>query len=111
MRPRDKFGREIYAGDVLKVFHFIDAINKRHFMYKIVHEIAGNLYAAHAHTVYKFGLRLSNSYALPRDGRVLRDYEIVDGYEGGYFEDRDKEPVTRSKRDEINVWLQASQIK
>lgn len=31
---RDAKGREIEAGDVLKVFHFTGARRKRHFMYK-----------------------------------------------------------------------------
>jgi hypothetical protein len=31
---RDKTGRHIQPGDVLKVFHFIGARGKRHFMYQ-----------------------------------------------------------------------------
>lgn len=86
---RDKMGREIRPGDLLKVFHFIGARNKKHYMYKIAHSINIYLYAAHAHQTYKKGLSLKNSYYLPKK-EFLNDYEIIDGYDGGNFQERKK---------------------
>ena len=40
---RDKNGREIREGDVLKVFHFTGARRKRYYMYKLVAEFNGVL--------------------------------------------------------------------
>lgn len=88
--PADKKGIEIRPGDVLKVFHFVGARNKQHYMYKVVHQIDGYLYAAHAHTIYLEGLSLKNSFALPRDGGRLDDFEIVEGFNGCHFEERVK---------------------
>ena len=31
---RDKAGRHIHPGDVLKVFHFVGARRRRHYMYE-----------------------------------------------------------------------------
>lgn len=74
---RDKTGRQIERGDVLKVFHFIGARRKRHFMYKQAIGIktfspSGLSYMMFSH------LELDDKYYLEScDGRLLRDYEIV----------------------------------
>lgn len=86
----DKNNRQIMPGDVVKVFHFIGARNKKHYMYKIIHELDGHLYGAHAHNVHKDGISLGNSYALPRESCRLDDYEIVEGYGAGPYDTRPK---------------------
>lgn len=74
--PRDKNGRQIERGDVLKVFHFTGSRNRRHYMYKQVLGVktlqSGNEYLMFSH------LELNDDYYLERcDGRTLCDYEIV----------------------------------
>lgn len=80
----DKRGIPIVLGDVVKVFHFIGARRKRHYMYKQCLGFKG--IGPNGDVPYmKFGhLNLStdpdgrNSYYLERpDGRSLPDYEIV----------------------------------
>lgn len=84
----DKKGIPIRAGDVLKVFHFVGARNKKHYMYKMVWELSliidGKpnvkvLMADHLslHTSIN-GCSTLTSYKLPSG--VLEDYEIVQGY-------------------------------
>ena len=87
MALRDKTGREIMLGDILKVFHFVGARNKRHYMYKQAIDLtplgkSGNLYWRFSH------LDMSdNSYVERDDARTLRDYEIVQSA-GADFEER-----------------------
>jgi len=79
---RDKTGREIEAGDILKVYHFTAALRrKKHFMYK------------QAIGVVSLGLREpkdflkishldmddADYYHQILDGRTLTDYEIIQG--------------------------------
>jgi len=77
----DKNGMIIHVGDVLKVFHFVGARRKRHYMYKqpiaIVHHGAANTpYLKISH------LNMSDNYYLEAlDGRTLTDYEIVQAKE------------------------------
>ncbi len=81
---RDKAGSEIKPGAVLKVFHFIGARRKRHFMYKQAVEYvklgSGTPYLKISHLnrlsdePWKIG---DNFYYEAADGRTLRDYEIV----------------------------------
>lgn len=81
----DKTGREIMLWDVLKVFHFTGARNKRHYMYKhVVGERvlgSGNSYWFLSHLDPK-----EDGYLLAKDGTVYKDYEIVQGLD--YFPDR-----------------------
>lgn len=84
----DKFGRPILVGDVLKVFHFTGARKKKYFMYK---QADGIVPLGKYHTPYMRINHLSMSdahYHEKADGRILRDYEIVQGYPD--FEDREK---------------------
>ncbi len=92
MKPSyDKKGIEIRAGDILKVYHFTGARNKKHYMYKmawiyswhsedpvngrVIHKrMMGN----HLDRSSIAGISEKNSYALPTG--ILTDYEIVQGY-------------------------------
>lgn len=82
---RDEKGREIKAGDVLKVFHFTGARGKRHYMYKqaveyLTQHVSGWPYLKISHLnradgdEWKCGI---NYYLEPADGRTLRGYEVV----------------------------------
>ena len=82
----DKTGRKIVPGDVLKVFHFIGARRKRHYMYKQAIEYRphpnsahGYLKISHLSNVGGVGSdTIGETYYLElADGRVLTDYEIV----------------------------------
>jgi hypothetical protein len=76
---KDKFGRRIEPGDVLKVFHFIGARGKHYYMYKLVYEHEGYLRCAHlSGNLPKYGMH-------GFDCRVLSDtdFEII---ESGNFE-------------------------
>jgi hypothetical protein len=83
---RDKNGRQIERGDVLKVFHFVGQRKKRHYMYKQAIGTktlgSGSEYMMFSH------LELKDDYYLERcDGRSLPDYEIVQSVDAK-FEDR-----------------------
>jgi len=88
----DKHGREIKRGDIVKVFHFIGARNKRHYMYKHclgIVEVGANKWRR-----LKFShLNLADSedrsgfYDETPDGRVMDGYEIVQSVVDD-FEDR-----------------------
>jgi hypothetical protein len=84
----DKTGREIMQGDVLKVFHFVGARRKRHYMYKQVIE---ERRLGESQNAYWFISHLSqkedDGYLLARDGKTHRDYEIVQSVDF-CFEDR-----------------------
>lgn len=83
---RDEKGREIRVGDVLKVFHFVGARRKRHYMYKQAlryqENDAGNAYLLVSHlnepflTEFKIG---ENCFLEAADGRTLKGWEIVQG--------------------------------
>jgi hypothetical protein len=83
----DKTGREIMQGDVLKVFHFVGARNKRHYMYK---QVAGERLLGQRRAAYWFVSHLDQSadgYHLAKDGSIYRDSEIVQSVDAR-FEDR-----------------------
>lgn len=93
---RDKTGRQIERGDVLKVFHFIGRRNKRHYMYKQAMGVktlgSGSEYMMLSH------LELKDDYYLERcDGRVLPEYEIVQSIDAK-FEERIPDPVGEVKQ-------------
>ena len=88
----DKTGREIMVNDVLKVFHFIGARRKRHYMYKQAVEV---IYIGENRSPY---LRISHlngeneGYTQKINGCVMENTEIVQGFsEGVSYEDRPKE--------------------
>ncbi len=74
------------VGDTLKVFHFVGARRKKHFMYKYVFAVNdGRLRVKHLNVQ-------DDICTIARDGRKLEDYEIVQGFgmDGTPFEDRPK---------------------
>lgn len=79
----DRRGIPIERGDVVKVFHFVGARRKRHFMYHQcigAMEIgtAGTPYVAFSHLNFvEDHLKLDGPYLERPDDRVLTDYEIV----------------------------------
>lgn len=78
MKVIDKHGIPIMPGDVLKVFHFVGARNKRHYMYKIAFLHNGKLRAAHAHMLsYQFTidirfLKYSKRFEMERMNEKLK---------------------------------------
>jgi hypothetical protein len=85
MNLRDKTGRHIERGDIIKVFHFIGARRKRNYMFKQVTGTktlgSGTEYAVFNH------LELNDEYYLePCDGRSLPDCEIVQSIDAKFEE-------------------------
>ena len=76
----DKSGRKIMPGDVLKVFHFIGARRKRHYMYKqALRYERGRLVISHLNRIdeteaWELG---TNYYIEAADDRPRSDYEVV----------------------------------
>jgi len=83
----DKNRREIRRGDILKVFHFTGARNKRHYMYK---QALGKMRYVTDPPYLKIGhIDFSNDfYSYPCVGQILPDYEIVQGLEAHWEQDR-----------------------
>ncbi len=85
----DKNRRPILEGDILKVFHFTGARKKKYFMYKQASKVD---YLGKDKTPYLKILHLATSadvyYHEKYDGRILQDYEIVQGWPD--YEDREK---------------------
>lgn len=80
---RDKHGREIVPGDILKVYHFTSARHgKKHYMYQqALRYERGRLLISHLNRIddaepWEIG---KNYYSVSADEDVLRDYEIVQG--------------------------------
>lgn len=79
----DKRGIPFERGDVVKVFHFVGARRKRHYMYKQCLGLEhigpnGNQYMMFSHLNFISNWRLSDGpYHETPDGRVLPGYEIV----------------------------------
>lgn len=76
---RDRTGRQIEPGDVLKVFHFVDRNRKRHYLYQhALRYERGRLYISHLNRIrddepWETG---KNCYSVGADEH-LSDYEIV----------------------------------
>lgn len=84
MNLRDKTGRQIERGDVLKVYHFTGPRRKRYFMYKQAmgtRTINGTDYAVMDHLDMN-----AEHYLECCDGRTLPDYEIVQSIDAKYHE-------------------------
>lgn len=80
----DKNKRKIEPGNVLKVFHFVGARRRRHYMYKQAveyqpHPNSAGGYLKISHLCKPGSIdRIGDTYYLEAaDGRVLSDYEIV----------------------------------
>ena len=76
----DKTGRKILPGDVLKVFHFIGARRKRHYLYKqALRYERGRLVISHLNRVddaepWVIG---TNFYTEAADNVPRQEYEVV----------------------------------
>lgn len=86
----DASGRQIMRGDVLKVFHFVGARKKRHYMYKQALETvtlgkSQSPYLKISHLDLTAGM--DAYYTEAEDGRRLGDYEIVQSADAA-FSDR-----------------------
>lgn len=84
MNLRDKTGRQIERGDVLKVYHFTDTRGKRRYMYKQamgVRTINGTDYAVMDHLDMN-----AEHYLKCCDGRALPDHEIVQSIDAKFEE-------------------------
>ena len=88
----DKNYRPIHKGDLLKVFHYIGPRNKRCYMYKIAMDFGyGYLFGVRASDVGVKDLKECHKYPLSYgadDNGLIEGTEIIDGYLGGYFQDR-----------------------
>jgi hypothetical protein len=85
----DAKGRPIMRGDILKVFHFIGARGKRHYMYKQALDTV-MLGKSDPKPWLKIShLELTEEHYHEReDGRTLCDYEIVQSKGADFIEDR-----------------------
>jgi hypothetical protein len=90
----DKHGREIKPGDVLKVWHFVGARRKVHYMYKWVlrEERLGKNLTPFLRVSHLSTGNVEDGYWLQKDGRKLYEYEIIDGYGEGH-DPFDKRPI------------------
>lgn len=61
---RDKNGKRIEAGDILKVFHFIGSRNRHHFMYKVAVEKNGELVGMDIKELAMLGFDKAHTYRL-----------------------------------------------
>ncbi|MBZ9922007.1 hypothetical protein LB579_30410 [Mesorhizobium sp. BR1-1-7] len=102
----DKRGIPIAPGDVLKVFHFIGARRKRHYMYKQCLGFKGigpnrdvpYMKFGHLNMVTDDDAR--DAYYLENpDGRILPDYEIVQSIQCDH-EDRPRLALTSGSKPE-----------
>ena len=93
----DRTGREIVAGDVVKVFHFTGARRKRHYMYK--QAVALRALPKSGLSVMDFShLNMAEeTYHEWADGRRLDGYEIVQSIDC-LFEDRPRISETANTR-------------
>jgi hypothetical protein len=89
----DTTGREIRAGDVLRVFHFVGRRKKRHYMVKQVTKIAplqiGDeitwYYISHLNRLADEPWMIGKNYFVElNDGGVRPDWEIIDSINGGH---------------------------
>lgn len=91
----DKTGREICVGDVVKVFHFIGARSKRHYMYK--QAVAVRSLPESGLPVVDFShLNLSaETYHEWANDNILPHYEIIQSVDAN-FEDRPRRTALSS---------------
>jgi len=75
----DKNRLPIAVGDILKVFHFIGARRKRHYMYKQVIGVRTFVTGCPYLVISHLNLAMDEPYHERIDGRVMMDCEIVQG--------------------------------
>ncbi|MBY0618440.1 hypothetical protein [Sphingomonas ursincola] len=101
--PLDCTGRPIMVGDVLKVFHFVGARRKRHFMFKQVVGTkvlgpSGKPYLLVSHLNMKDPEGPDGGYYLAQDGEMQTDTEIVQGID--WHHDRPRATLRTDEGDE-----------
>jgi hypothetical protein len=90
----DKKGIPILPGDTLKVFHFTAALRREKvYMYKYVESIEHKGSKCPLMRIKHLNLKDDYYYELV-DGRVLKDYEVVQGSDD-YYRDRKRIKVKR----------------
>ena len=90
----DKTGREIKEHDILKIFHFIGARRKRHYMYKQVGKIVhlGKNKSPYLE-IHHLNER-DETYKQKINGCIHENIEIVQGFVGNIsFIHRPKQPL------------------
>lgn len=97
---RDKHGRAMKIGDVLKVFHFIGARRKRYFMYKQI--IGTRMLGGYGGNpkvpcfdVSHLNMNDKENYAIGMHEGVLADYEVLQGLDD--IESRPKLPIAKDR--------------
>lgn len=83
----DKHGRPFVIGDVVKVFHFIGARRKRHYMYKQVVSRRDWPSGFSALFFSHLTMHRDDGFYVALDGEHHADYEIVQSVDAA-FEDR-----------------------
>jgi hypothetical protein len=83
----DKNGVPIAIGDTIKIFHYIGARRKKHYMYKFVLGIKGDRFK-----LSHLSKNIEDYFTLKIDNRILSDFEVVQGFgeDGTDFTDRQK---------------------
>lgn len=98
MPPRDRHGRQIVRGDILKVFHFTGSRKKRHYMYK--QAIGTKTFGSGTEYMMFSHLDLDDKYYVECcDGRTLHDYEIVQSVDAKFGERPLPAPPVEAKSD------------
>lgn len=93
----DKRGIPIERGDIVKVFHFIGARRRRHYMFKqclgadFLHPSHSNKYVFFSHLNFQDDRKKSNGPYTVSVGEHLPDYEIVQSIKCDH-EQRDRTP-------------------
>jgi hypothetical protein len=104
---RDKTGREIVPGDLLKTFHFTGARKRRHWLYHTVVQEEGRLWLVPTcwlePTKVSGGGRCCIGWLDTALDGFLRDCEIISGHGPGAilsYEDRPRSPVPPTDTEE-----------
>lgn len=92
---RDKTGRQIERGDIVKVFHFTGPRRKRHYMYKQAMGLR-SFGSDSQYMVFDHLNMNTEHYHELCDGRSLSDYEIVQSIDAK-FEERPRLPSPPAK--------------
>ena len=88
MKLYDKKGIPVHIGDTVKVLHYIAAVRReKKYMYKFV--IGIEVTKSKKQVMKLSHLNEKGEYYYETiDGRTMDNWEIVQGYNGGYFKDR-----------------------
>ena len=98
---RDKTGREIKHGDLIKLFHFTSAIRRRKcYMYKLVMESKDGLVMASVTDIATKGIIGAHRCRL--GWASSENMEIIDGFTECYWYDRPKESKNEQTRKAID---------